>query len=226
MVCFITGFGFQGVTYLPPKQICSEFLGVWNSSTLWSQLQPALWCHVDLQQIFDGKKINKWVSERGFPRVMTQSSVLFLLSIFWVIVANHGWSEDCKVWGQPHAKWWSAIWRVFIWFLVPLPCQPRYPLLPFLCVFFLQLLKAGLCQNHSCARLVWLISGVSSHRQSNALWPPPHTLVSAPSCLPGSRVPQNTTRAPDCPRIRALLLSLPGSPVLDGAWACKSLRRE
>ena len=116
MVCFITGFGSQGVIYLPPKQICSEFLCVWNSSTLWSQLQPALWCREDLQQIFDGKKMNKLMSERGFPRVMAQSSVLVLCSIFWVIVADHGWSEDCKMWGQPsHANWWSAIWRVFIW---------------------------------------------------------------------------------------------------------------
>ena len=86
------------------------------------------------------------------------------------------------------------------WYLVPLPYQPRYPLLPFLCVFFLQLLKAGLHQNHSCARLIWLISGGSSHRQSSALRPPPHTLVSAPGAFlaPGfPETPQGHLMVPE-----------------------------
>lgn len=143
--------------------------------------------------------MNEWM---GIPQSHDTELCLGLIQYFWVVVANHGWSEKTvKCRDSCHMLNDDAIWRFSLgWFLVPLPYQPRYPLLPFLCVFFLQLLKAGLHQNHSCARLIWLISPAVPTGRAVLCGPASHTCL-CPRCLLGSRFPWNTTRAPDCPRI-------------------------
>lgn len=141
--------------------------------------------------LMERKWINEWVkgdSPESWHRALSWSYAVFS-EWLWLIMddqktvkcgdSRHMLTDEVRSGGFS-----------FGWFLVPLPYQPHHPLLPFLCIFFLQLLKAGLRQNHSCARLVWLISGVSSHRQSNALWPPPHTLVSAPNASSATEFPE------------------------------------